>query len=32
MQVTLLSQLRHPNVVHFYGVLLSQGDVYIVTE
>lgn len=31
-EATLLSRLRHPNIVHFYGVCITETDVFLVTE
>ena len=31
-EATLLSQLHHPNVLHFYGVCPRGRDIYLVTE
>lgn len=32
IEASLLSQLRHPHVVQFYGVSINGADIYIVTE
>lgn len=31
-EASLLSKLRHPHIVHFYGVAVGGNDVYLITE